>query len=144
REIALADRIAGIGRMRQPAAGECGIALDPEAFGKAGAHVVLCPRNARLGERPPDGERRRVIAAHGRLAGLGAAVGTRTPWVLGAWRHEPIKPAHYPRLGGITSGRARRDYVQTPPRPRDSADQAPGLGPRPGRSPEPAARAAPQ
>ena len=74
-QISPADRIARFGRQCQPAQRQSLIALDTEAFGEAGADIVLRPRHAGLRQRSPDGERRRIIAAPGRVVSLRHAGG---------------------------------------------------------------------
>ncbi len=64
REIALADRIAGFRRQRSASARPARRPrATPRPFGEAGADIVLRARHAGMGQRPPDRERPRIVAA---------------------------------------------------------------------------------
>ena len=67
-------------------------------MGEAAADIVLCPGDAGLGERTPDGERGRGIAGLGKRAGPGH----RGRGAFGSLaRHPGEEPFQH---GGITAG----------------------------------------
>jgi hypothetical protein len=90
RQVSLTHGVATLCSQRQPAKRQRVIALDPQSLGKAGADIVLRPRDACVRKRSPHGERRRIVAALRRFVGLihsrgdvraGGRVGGRSPIV---------------------------------------------------------------
>ena len=136
REIALADRIAGLGRKRQPAfSASAGSRSTPSPSAKARADIVLRARHAGMGERSPDRERRLIFAARRRLIGRGHALVSsdrpagRVP--SPARSSQPIGHLRRGQRGEIgdepiaSSSRQRRSSISAPSSMRP-IDRAPG------------------
>ena len=124
-QVSSADRVARFRRQFQPAQRQFLIALDTEPLGEAGADIVLRPRNAGLRQRPPDCERRRIVAAPGRFIGLGHEGGDILLALRATAYRQTIRPPHN-RL----RDQGRQDSPQTPPLPQGSADRGSARHPR--------------